>query len=383
MDKAEQMIVRARTALILSEPFFGALALRLRCQEDPACETLWTDGLHLGYNPAFVETLSQAELKGVVCHEVLHCSNGHPWRREHRDMKKWNDACDYAINPIVEGAGMTLPDGCLNSPQFKGKSAELIYSLLPNSESGKQGGGQGRGQQGKQGQAPGQGGSTYGPGEVRDAPAEGAADQEADWKIATAQAAKVAKSQGKLPAELDRWVGEALRPKVDWKAILHRFVQQAAKLDYSWRRPNPRYVASRLYLPVLHSEQMPPLVVVVDTSGSIGSEELKQFAGEISAIMAQVKPERVHVIYCDARVQRVEEYEPGDDLQLRPKGGGGTNFAPPFEWVQKEGLEPACLIYLTDGWGSFPTEAPPYPTLWIMTTDKDQVPFGEVVRLEL
>jgi predicted metal-dependent peptidase len=41
-------------------------------------------------------------------------------------------------------------------------------------------------------------------------------------------------------------------------------------------------------------------------------------------------------------------------------------------------------VYLTDGYGSFPTEEPRVPVLWVVTPGglaDEQFPFGEVVRL--
>src|ERR1700710_2793912 len=94
-------ISKARTALILSEPFFGALALRLEVIEDHSCDTFWVDGVRLGYSPAFLAILNDFEVRGVLAHEVLHVANGHCWRVGDRDPALWNDACDFAINPIV------------------------------------------------------------------------------------------------------------------------------------------------------------------------------------------------------------------------------------------------------------------------------------------
>src|SRR5262245_29024368 len=106
-------VMRARTVLLLSQPFFGVLALQLKSIEDPTCDTAWTNGTVLAFNPSFVDTLSNDELIAVVAHEVMHCAAGHPWRRDARDPEGWNVACDYAINGILRDAKFKLPKGAL------------------------------------------------------------------------------------------------------------------------------------------------------------------------------------------------------------------------------------------------------------------------------
>jgi len=91
--KAMKKLVSARVALVLDSPFFGSLSLRLNMREDLSCPTMYTDGSIIGYNPDVVEKWSPAEIQGVLCHEILHVASGHVWRRDCRDMKKWNMAC--------------------------------------------------------------------------------------------------------------------------------------------------------------------------------------------------------------------------------------------------------------------------------------------------
>jgi predicted metal-dependent peptidase len=124
------------------------------------------------------------------------------------------------------------------------------------------------------------------------------------------------------------------------------------------------------------------IVIAVDTSGSIGKRELEQFAGEISAISEETQPEAVHVVYCDAAVQSSQEFAASEPVRLEPRGGGGTDFRPVFEWVARTDIAPVCLIYLTDlCCHSFP-EAADYPVLWV-TDSRRMAPFGETVRIEL
>ena len=414
----KQKVQAARTTLVLDQPFFGVLALRLHIVEDPGCGTAWTDGVSMGYDPVFVEQLTANELTSVIAHEVMHCANGHPWRRDNREPRRWNYACDYAINPVIEDAGFKLPRKIisglpfepLRDKNFDGKSAEWIFARLPEFKTitvvlGGSGAGKGQGGSGKQpgagkGKAsdpsgtsqggPGTGGQGHFPAaggfDVRDAPASAAAAgvTEAEWQQAVVQAAVSAKARGMLPSCLERFAAQAAQPRVDWRSVLHRFVQQAAKEDYSWRLPNSRYIAHGIYMPAMHSETVGPLAVAVDTSGSVDDILLSQFAAELRSVADDVRPIRIHVIYCDAKVNRVETFERDDILELRPRGGGGTSFAPVMDWLDEQEEQPVALVYLTDMDGSHRPEPPGMPVLWCSPTEpgRNKPPYGEVVVLQ-
>ena len=125
------------------------------------------------------------------------------------------------------------------------------------------------------------------------------------------------------------------------------------------------------------------MVIGVDTSGSINQGLIEMFAAEIRAIVEMVKPECVHVVYCDATVHRVDEFLPDDPITINAIGGGGTDFGPVFKWVEEQSIQPACLVYLTDMWGYFPPNPPDYPTLWATMTEGYKAPFGEIVPISL
>lgn len=351
----------ARTAMLIDHPFFGELALRLRLVEDATggTKTMSVDGKTVRYNPDFVMEISSGLTRAIVAHEVMHCVFGHMSRRGGRNPKKWNSAGDYAINPILEKAGFSFEGTGLLNPAFDGMTADEIYSLLPDSEDGK-------------GDSPTD--------ELLDSDPNEAAVESTEWKIATIQAAQSAKGQGKLPAHLERFIEEMLAPKVDWRERLRRFVTQSAKDDYSWVRPNRRFMPAFI-LPSLHSESMGEMVVAIDTSGSIGQETLDAFAAEITAIVQSSRPSKTTVIYCDAEVNHVDEFAPTDELVFKLHGGGGTDFRPPFEYVAENNIAPVCFVYLTDMYGPFPTD-PGYPVMWCATTDV-VAPFGETVPIDV
>ncbi len=131
----EKKLTKARTQLLLGQPFFGTLCLRLKLVPGDF-PTMATNGKRIAYNPAFVESLSARELEAVLAHEVMHCALGHHCRRGQRDPELWNKAADFAINPLLVANGFTLPADALLDPVFANLSAEEIYARLSRNPGG-------------------------------------------------------------------------------------------------------------------------------------------------------------------------------------------------------------------------------------------------------
>ncbi len=397
----EVRIQKARTTLLLDHPFFGTLLFRLGGKASRSVATMATDGVSLFYNPEFVDTLNAAELAGVLAHEVMHPALQHHTRRGDRDHTRWNVACDYAINPILLDAGLTLPKDVLIDNRFRGMSAERIYNLIEEDEEHDGSSGQRDSQPGTGSGSPDNDspqkddGSAVpsvpstpgGVGQVLDAPApeEGdstsIAEQAREWQIAVEQAETVAKVAGKLPGGAVRALEAAQAAKVDWRELLRRAWSDTIPADYSWTRPNRRHVWAGLYLPGITSEGVGEIAIAVDCSGSVNSRQLGLFEAEVRSILAGQRPRLVHVLYFDVAVQRVEMYEAGQPVSLSPVGGGGTDFRSCFDWLYERGVFPQTLVFLTDLCGTFPSGAPPYPVIWA-STEARRAPFGEVVPME-
>jgi predicted metal-dependent peptidase len=396
---AARALATARARLILgrdaASAFFATLILRLVPSTDRTCPTAATDGRRLLYNPEFLLGLSMDERVGVLVHEVMHCALAHHARRAGRDLGMWNVACDLAINPIVLAAGFALPAGRLvpgEGPfagQPAGKSAEEYYARLreqsqaldpkpplefPTSTDGTDGGSNPNGPA-----DPGKCGGVIEP--VGDLPSE-LPRQESDWRQALARAEQVARGRGDLPAGLGLAVAVVLHPPADWRAILRSFVSAHARHDYSWSRPNRRYLAHGLFLPGLHSEELGDIIVAVDTSGSVGSGELGLFATELTFLL-DVYECRATILYHDRRIQKVQSWSPADGpLAFDPVGGGGTCHRCVFDWIEETVHEPVCAICLTDLQTRFPDRPPAFPVLWAKIGDAAVVPpFGSVVPI--
>lgn len=384
MATASQKMVKARANLVMGHPFFGTLALRLKIVEDPNIETAACDGTSIRYNPKFVDKMPLSKVQGMIAHEVMHPAFLHHTRRGARNVKKWNQACDYSINTILQNAGFDLPEGGCINPAYSGMTAEHIYTLLPDEPDDNNGSGQNP--NGRQGNDPG------GDGGVDDSPNSqnngGSQSQqnheEAEWKVAVAQAAHVAKQTGHLPGDIERMMEELFEPVLPWRNILRRFMTEKRNDDFSWKRGNRRFIAQGLYLPSrLSDDAMGEMVVVIDTSGSIGQKELTEFGSEIKGIVDEVRPSKVRVIYCDSRIAHIDEFGPDDDLQFAAHGGGGTDFRPPFVWLEENQIAPRALVYLTDGYGPFPEQESNFPVMWCINNHDVTPPHGEHLILEV
>lgn len=377
--RVSEMMTKAVAAIVLDDPFYGYMLLRRPIVFDSSIPTAATNGVNIFVNPVFINTMTLPQLKGLLKHEIMHIAHMHHLRRGNRDVEKWNIACDKVINAHLKKAGVELPEGGLIDESCSEFSAEHVYNTLPDMPPGN-------------GPGPGNGGGGFPPpwnfGAIQDHPdatSEPMIEQiEEETKSDVIQAANTAKMMGKEPAGLDRLIDKIRQSKLPWKKLLAKLFRVPTKVEDSWNRPNRRYLASGVYLPSPHGYTMGPVVVGVDTSGSITSNELEMYFGEINAILKHVRPESIHVVYCDAAISNTQKLTV-KDLPLKvetfkPKGGGGTDFRPVFDYVAQNKLKPALFLYLTDMYGYFPDKAPSYPVIWCATTDV-KAPFGKTLEI--
>ena len=204
-----------------------------------------------------------------------------------------------------------------------------------------------------------------------------------EWKVRVAQAAQAAKMMGKMSEGLERFVGKVLEAKIDWREVLQRFVEKCKDDTRSWARPNRRFLAQGLYLPSSSGETMGELAIAVDCSGSIGQDELDQFAAEVLTIKEDSNPSCIHMVYFDHEVSHYEKFTRDDELHIEPHGGGGTAFSPVFNYLEEHAIDPIACVFLTDLYCDDFGDEPPFPVLWVATDkDKTDAPFGEVVVMD-
>ena len=433
--RAEAAIQSARTDLLIDAPFYGAIAMRLVLVAHviKSQGTCATDGHGLFYNPTWILGLTRRQLVGLLAHEAMHVAHKHTLRREGRERREWNIACDLAINNPLMAAGFDLPEDGFCDRKFKGWAAEEVYAHRnppkppePEPEEGESVcggvGGSGAGESEtnnkpeegsnipkgtmpecvtqRAGDEPTEGngeGAVEGAGEqpvpepqpepmpaggVLDSPDPVADESEIDVMIV--QAGMCAKAAGKLPGDVQRLINQLTRRNdVNWADELSEFIVRNLREDYSMARPSKRYLAAGVYLPSLYSEAQPELAFGIDTSGSINEKQLARAVTVLNEAIEQARPERVHVKACDARVQWRGVFERGETLDVKTPGGGGTRFAPVFEELESEGVEPACAVYFTaDCWAYDFGPEPAYPVLWICEPGHKVPPWGRVVVMD-
>jgi predicted metal-dependent peptidase len=415
----EQKWTEARSKFLWECPGFCAVMYSMMnplCRDVKAIFTdtvpiAATDGLYMMLNPVTFLKMPLGERVFAMAHEVVHAICNHPallYQYIMRGKVSFSDgqslpfnndlfqmAADFVVNAIlVSGKIGVAPDFCCLDPWYRQSNAPgepLISHKDSIADAYRKlwrdmpcNGGRGKlGVDGKRALD-----IVMVPGKAEGKPAEVAKQQrnEQEWKTAVAAAMESARVQGKLPQSLQDLFGEVLEPRVSWQEYIHGFFRR--KLGggaYNFRRADRRLIVRDIYAPARSGFGADTVVVAVDTSESIGKDEVTLFFGEMAGILEDVNPERLIVMWCDAKVHRVDEPEDTSDLndmyQKGAPGRGGTSFIPVFEKVREMGITPCALVYLTDGQGSFP-QAVDYPVLWgSILEPPEHYPFGEVVMI--
>ena len=359
--------------------------------------TAYTDGINKKYGRTFLQTIcpTQAEVNGLILHENLHIGLRHHLHGADmfkEDGEKANKAADYVVNDMITEISkkypelVQLPRGGLYDPQYHNMSMREIYKLLKS----KKGGGGGGGTPNKEGEK----GSGSGGGEYEfdkhdfGKPMTQEEAKEMDGKIdrAIREGALLA---GRLGIDLPRSVTDLLNPVIDWKKELADFVTSSCKGkdEYTWRKFNRRVISNDIYLPTVENETIGEVVVAIDTSGSIGQEQLNAFASELVSICDAVSPDAVRILWWDTKVHGEQLFTDNYDQigsMLKPLGGGGTRVSSVAEYINKKKINAECVLVFTDGFLENDVQWNiSSPTLWMVTENKHWTPpTGKKVFME-
>lgn len=414
---AEQRIERCHVQMMKHKNFalFSGLFMigKVSVVDKDLPFTAQTNGLDVVYGRGFVDSLNDKQLSFLILHENMHKAYRHMvvWEKLYKQNPVLaNMACDFVINLQINDYDNnqevtelpTTPEGkvlgCYDE-QYRGMDAHQVFLELVK-KYGKDAGkpklvvlGEGEADSEGESQAEGL------PDGLDEHDWEGAESMSDKEKEETAREVESALRQGsilvgKMGGNVDRNISEMLVPKINWKDALREFVKSVTqgKDQTSWRRLHKRYIASDIIMPSSYDEKVGSIIIGIDTSGSIGTEELTQFLSEVKSICDEVCPEAIDVLYWDTHVASRETYQ-GSELSsltesTKPAGGGGTEPACVPKYIHKHSMRGECLLMLTDGY--IPDQDPSrweigMPVLWCVKGNRsfrDNKVVGKVVHVE-
>jgi predicted metal-dependent peptidase len=396
----DKEITRTIGKFILKRPVIGAVSLRMKYEKKSI--PLTTPGIFkpfavnpatntVVYDPDQIDLLlkhgHKFDIEFLLAHEAMHILTGSLLRKGDRDIELWNMATDFEINYLLKDMGFEIPQSVLYSKEFHTNYyyAEKIYDLLQQEAGERADNMKGIGQGEETGQESSEDDQNNDEG-------QGDADQDEDksqgggygkylpdyqkkqldhheypktqqemvqaktnTQNALSTASQIEREMqkihgvGTLPSSIQRMIDRLMTPQITWKDLLNTVATTFTKNNYSYRRCNPYYRMQNIYVPTLRSPES-KVVVIVDTSGSIGEDELRLFISEVVPIMEMFN---TTFITCDAEVyvdDIVENAMGVEDILNHIKGGGGTVFAPAFKWVEENMMDSCTLILMTDGY---------------------------------
>ena len=388
---AIERITQSRVRLLLTKPFFGQLATRLKLEDASSyIPTAATDGKRFLYNVDFVQSLGDKELDFLVGHEVLHVVYDHMEERGDRDKMVYNAAADYNINmTLVEHhVGEPIKDDKLQGGKicldwkYRGLNSYEIYDKLIEDNKGQEGGMDVHMEVGdSDDDADGQGGAG-GNQKVQMSEEEKKALQD-EIKQAVIQAAQSAGPD--VPESVKRMISELIAPRMDWRDVLRTQLESSLRSDFTFMRPSKR--SGEVIFPGMNKDEELNVAVFLDTSGSISKDMLRDFLSEVQGIMDQYQSYNIVIAQFDTGVYGVETFTSDDGRTMRDYelvGGGGTDFDVVFKYMEEYGIEPDQMVMFTDGypWGSW-GNADYCDTLFVIHSDKQksiEAPFGVTIH---
>ena len=393
-DKEERRLKKVKIALMRNPKFalWSGIMMVGKTSVDDHFPSAATNGRDEWYGREFIKGLDDKELAFVVLHENLHKAFRHLfiWKKlDEIDRGLTNAACDYVINlmivdmdPTEQVVAMPRKQGKvygLLDQRFRGMNTKQVFDILRKEQEEGGGGGGGGGFDEH---------DWDGAKELSDKDKK-VLEREIDQAIRQGQIAHQ-KLHGKGAGRLSRELGDLLEPQVDWREVLREFVKSVCnnKDVSSWRRVNRRFIGQDIYLPTLIGERVGRIAIGIDTSGSIGGEELNKFLSEVKSIAEDVHPQFLDLIYWDSEVASHEEYGEMDMPNIvrstQPKGGGGTDPTAMLDYLKERNIQPEVIIMLTDGcigdWGN----DWPAPILWTICDASSDViaPVGKTVHIK-
>lgn len=412
----QKILTYLRDELCIDFPYLERALSALIPEGKENVNAFATEGVYLYYPPAhYLKVFEENELflRRAYLHTVFHCLYAHLWQRGAREEKRWNLACDIAVEYLIDGLQKQTTKRLLSwqRQQYYEKmqeknviSAAGIYELL----------------------------FEEAPERLFDLAREFYTDDHALWgqknekspmpdqqrqeedpqkkwqKIARQVQFQKEKSDRRSEAAGAAMQAEitAERKRRSYRDFLMKFAafKENMRCDMDTFDLNFYTYGLRMYgnLPLIEpletreERRISEIVIVVDTSYSTSGELVRSFLQETLHILLEqnafFSTAKVHLIQCDDVVQEDLVIQSAGQAQevlshFEIKGGGNTDFRPAFSYVEElraagELKNLGGLLYFTDGNGTYPGKKPDYPCafLYLDAYNEEAVPAWAIRR---
>ena len=359
MDRAKVKLMTLPNSVFVSTVLFS---LKLIITDQ--IPTAGTDGKEILVNPTWFLKLDPEERVGLLFHETFHVVYNHIMRGKDLIQDKYNIAGDHVINLEAKRASFVIPKGGYCDKKYKGMSTLQVYDALPDDCADRGGGGIGPD-------------IIPMPDNATPAEIEAAEVNLTNVLLKAATKSKLeGDAPGTVPGEIAVMLDELLNPKLPWNVILQNYLASYAKEDYTWTRPNKRFMPD-FYLPSAHSESMGHIAVAVDTSCSVTDKEFTAFRSEIAGMKEMLDPELISVLSFDTSIKNIDEVHKDDDFaDVTFKGRGGTDISDTWKWIDEH--KPLVTIIFSDGEFGYPKYSTGSDVIWVIVnnSNKKDLPFG-------
>jgi len=391
---------KAKARLLLTSPYFGTLASRLTLDTSDEIPGFLSNGLKLEYNPDYVGTLDDSECEFMLANGAMHAALVHERRQNGRMSWLWQLATDHAINAMLVQNGFALPPQVNYDPRFEGMYAEAIYAQLKDeikNEEYSDDKVNGETRESALGYESNDTGFNENNQRKRDGLKNAEGDRDPDKKRPQMEVEntvdeslfehfekavrEMMEKQGDTPLGLERFFIPTTEARIDWRSELSHALNRHLQSDYRLLPPSKKLLYNHIYLPSSTSETL-DLVIAVDSSGSVDEALLGRFIAEVESLLETFTDYRIELLVCDARVQSHHQFYPGEPVTFDLKGGGGTDFRPVFDWIDRNTPMAPLLLYFTDCAGRYPDAAPFIDTVWITPATDQTAPFGQIITID-
>lgn len=370
LAKAKKALDKAKIELISSvnSAFISTVCFSMKCLWRDDIPTAATNGKSIWFNPYAYLKLTPGQQLSRLLHETWHPALLHLDRVGDRDPRKWNAACDYFINLMLTDAGYEKIETWLWDPQYRGMSADDIYKALPDPPAG--------------------GGWPESDEDDLEPPKDEPERVELQFHMdqvlirAAVQSKMMGDVPGTIPGSIQTYLDKLLNPILPWNRILLKYMHGLSKTDYSWKKPNRRFMPD-YHLPSLYSNSLDEIAAFCDISGSVSDEDFTQTISETHAIIRQFRPRLIHFGMFDTRIVSVTPVKTVKALlETEFHGRGGTIIRPVIEWI-KENKPKLTLIFSDGGFRHF-EEDPGYPIIWLVHNNPNwTAPYGKVIHYDM